>query len=209
MHSVIAFLDDLAQRGGNLMSSCPTIKMPDHWFNREFTQWSESCLQVMRFLGLDGQINRLSSLFQDFDASYAYQIGTATGIVASTRECLERGMLGQVKYLLHAEMFDSVAAQAEGLLEAGHRIPAAVLCRIVIEDWLRDEATKQGIADSATEKAAKLNDALKAGGRFGVPKWREIQSLMDIGNSAAHGKDAEVTADSVRRMLSFIHGNCL
>ena len=141
------------------------------------------------------------------DRSWA--IARVTGLLQSATECLERGFAGKLKRLLHAEMFDSLASQSRELLQKGHRIPAAVLGRIAIEDWLRDEAEAAGVPNYASVKASTLNEALRAAGVFPQPKWRHIQSLLDIGNAAAHGSEAEFTNDDVTRLITFVEANCL
>ncbi len=48
-----------------------------------------------------------------------------------------------------------------------------------------------------------------AWGKLTQPKWRLIQSFLDVGNAAAHGKETEFKPADVTRMLDFIEANCL
>lgn len=105
---------------------------------------------------------------------------------------------------MQAEILDSVVDQAELLFSSGHVLPAAVLGRIVLERWLRELATKQNIPDADTAKATVLNDKLKQASAFSTPKWRQIQTYIDVGNSAAHGKVGEFSDDDVSRLLVFV-----
>jgi len=108
-------------------------------------------------------------------------------------------------FLVHQEpsvagvVFDSVLEQARHLLVCGFKDPAAVLCRVVIEDCLRRLSREEGLPDLG--KAFALNDALRDRGRYDKSQWRLIQSWVDIGNSAAHGKFSELDSASVDRMI--------
>jgi len=106
-------------------------------------------------------------------------------------------------------MFGSLVEQAKELLESGHSTPAAVLGRIVLERWLRDEAAKAEIQDADSSKVSVLNDNLKNAGAFSLPKWRHVQSLLDVGNAAAHGKESAFSVEDVRRLLTFAESNCV
>lgn len=136
------------------------------------------------------------------------EIAHVAGVLESARDCLAAGFVGKLKHLIHAEMFDSLLQQAEALLKAGHTIPAAVLGRIVIEDWLRDQAEKAGITVAVNEKASVINDSLKKAGVITASRWRQVQSYLDIGNAAAHGRSSEITMEDVGRQLEFAKTAC-
>jgi uncharacterized ferredoxin-like protein len=86
-------------------------------------------------------------------------------------------------------------------------VPAAVLGRIVIERWLRDQAEAAGIPEFDTAKA--LNDDLKKAGQYSGPKCKQVQAHLAVGNSAAHGKTDEFSENDVRVMLEYARANCL
>jgi hypothetical protein len=165
---------------------------------------------VLRFAGMDEYADQLLGI-RRFDSSVELSASDAArvlGVLESARDMLRAGYVGHLRYLLHGEMFDSVLEQATALLDAGHHVPAAVLGRIVVERWLRDEAQKVGVTNWATEKASKLNDSLKQKGVVSVHKWRATQSQLDLGNAAAHGKAETVIEADVRAMLEFAKVNC-
>jgi hypothetical protein len=172
------------------------------------TRWLRSCDDVLGYAGLSDYLEQVARI-RIREEPGAPGIAEITGVLESARDALQQGFAGKIRYLLHAELFSSVLDQAGGLLETGHKIPAAVLGRIVIEGWLRDQAEKAGIAGWEAEKASSLNENLKKAGVFPVPKWRHIQSLIDVGNSAAHGKDAEFSEEDVKRMIAFAQTNCV
>jgi hypothetical protein len=116
---------------------------------------------------------------------------------------LAAGFVGNLRSLVQAEILDSVVNQADVLLKAGQILPAAVLGRIVLERWLRDQANSAGISEAETERASMLNDKLKKAGKLSTPKWRQVQAGLDVGNAAAHGNVNEFSKDDVIRLLTF------
>ena len=213
MKKIIDFLQGLIAASYALRIEWKNLPRPeddDHLFTyiQMRARWLHSCVNVLSYAGLTDYLEQVARIRQDGEPGPA-GIAEITGILESARDALQQGLPGKIRYLLHAELFNSVLDQAGGLLETGHRIPAAVLGRIVIEGWLRDQAEKADIAGWEVEKASTLNENLKKAGVFPVPKWRHIQSLIDIGNSAAHGKDAEFSEEDVKRMIVFAQTNCV
>lgn len=207
MKNVCDFLSELVTRSYSVLN----------WFDgrtesvapdREYTAWVESAIQVLGYAELTEYQAKVRAVHEELQCS-ALSVARIAGLLNSAHECLGRGFAGRLKRVLHVEMFDSLASQGRGLLQTGHRIPAAVLGRIALEDWLRDEAEAAGIPNHDTAKASALNDHLKAANKFPQPKWRHIQALLDIGNQAAHGKDDQFTDDDVVRLLTFVESNCL
>jgi hypothetical protein len=177
-------------------------------FERQFKRWSLSVKQVLSHAGLEAFLAEYEAIANE-GAPPLWQLARIAGVLESARECFEGGFTGKLRHLLHAEMFDSVVDQAKGLLEAGHKVPAAVLLRIVIERWLRDQGDKAGVPNSDSARVSMVNDGLKTAGAFSTPKWRQIQGLLDIGNAAAHGSEAEFTEADVGRMIDFADANCV
>lgn len=174
---------------------------------RRSTRWTMSGRQVLTHAGLSDFLEEFNTIARD--EFNGWQISRLVGVVESAKECVEHGVVSKLKYLLHAEMFDSVVEQTKGLLNSGYKIPAAVLLRITIERWLRDEGEKAGVKDWKTAKASSVNDGLRTAGVFSTAKWRQVQSLMDVGNAAAHGNEGEFKETGVRRMIDFVETNCI
>ena len=175
-------------------------------FRREL-RWASTAKTILKFLSEE----HYNEFIRIENADYYPQAKLAmkTGVLESALDSIHLGLFGKVKYLFHAELFESIIDQAEALLQSGHHIPAAVLGRIVIEEWLRDEAERQGVPNHDTAKASLLNDELKKRDVVSVPKWRQIQSMLDVGNAAAHGKTTEYEANDVVRMLQYARDNCV
>lgn len=77
---------------------------------------------------------------------------------------LNNGFLLEKEFLIAGEIFDSVLEEAKELLNAGHKNPAAVLGKVVLEDALKILSHQEQLDD--TQKATKLNDDLKKAGRY-------------------------------------------
>lgn len=177
-------------------------------FERRFTRLVNNVIEILSYASLDSLLQEAKSIKSGSGYSDQSRAAHMAGIIGSAYDLLGNGFIGSVKFLLHADMFASTLEQAKGLKETGHLIPAAVLGRIVIEDWLRDQAEKSGIEVPEGAKASTVNDSLKKSSVFSVPKWRLIQSLLDVGNAAAHGKISEISEGEVSRLLEFIEVNC-
>ncbi len=130
----------------------------------------------------------------------AYEVNRIVGILDGALNDLEEGFLYGQELLIAGEIFDSVLEEAKHLTENGFKDPAAVLVRVVIEDSLRRLSREEGLDDSI--KASAMNLALREKERYAKPQWRLIDSWLDIGNSAAHGKFADYTQDGVLRMIA-------
>ena len=175
---------------------------------RKTQRWTSSCEHFFEYMGMPSFKKR----FQDVlgGKSYAaYTFSQLVGILESAKDEISSGLLGNIRHLLHADMFASIVEQASELLEKGHLTPAAVLGRIVIERWLRDLGEKSGVADYGTIKAATLNERLKGAGIFSTAKWGLVQGFLGIGNAAAHGKEDQFSRKDVEQMLEFARANCL
>ena len=167
------------------------------------TRWLRSCENFFEFASMPKFAEEFQAISRN-QSHPSYQIAQLIGILQSAKDEIQAGFIFKIKYLLHADFFNSIVDQAEDLLRTGHKIPSAVLGRIVIEQWLKDEAEKAGIPINETDKAAVVNDRLKNEKIFSIPRWRQVQSFLDIGNSAAHGRPDDFADDDVRRMMEFI-----
>ena len=133
---------------------------------------------------------------------HSYDVYPVVGVVAGALDDLENGFLIGQEFIIAGELFDSVLEQAKQLNAAGYKDPAAVLARTVLEDSLKRLARAQGLADA--QRAASINDQLKAAGRYPQAQWRFVQAWLDIGNAAAHGKFADFSERDVTEMIDGI-----
>ncbi|WZL80236.1 hypothetical protein QBE53_06335 [Vallitaleaceae bacterium 9-2] len=124
------------------------------------------------------------------------------GLLIGALDDVENGFIEGQEFVIAGEIFDSVLEEAKHLLKAQHKDPAAVLGRVVVEDTLKRIARREDITENL--KAARLNDELKKQGVYSTPQWRLIQSWLDVGNSAAHGKFDDYDFNDVVNMLNGI-----
>lgn len=208
MQALLNRIEELLHQGSDLAAKSKNVKESDYSYNSARIRWFMSCENFFTFA-------KMERFLQEFEKtkmlplSEEYIFANMIGILQSAYDEINAGFISELKHLIHAEFFESIIEQAEELLGKGYKMPAAVLGRIIIERWLKDEAEKNNLTVGDKDKASKVNDQLKQGGFFSVPKWRQIQGFLDIGNSAAHGKNDEFTDDDVKRMFDFIKVNCL
>jgi len=148
---------------------------------------------------LDGAHHRQFEKATKGTPAHAYEVNGIIGILTGALSDLEGGFLTGQENLVAGEIFDSILEQAKYLAKSGFKDPAAVLARVVVEDCLRRISRESALDDTA--KASSLNNALWDKGRYSKPRWRLVQSWLDIGNSAAHGKFTEYTEEDVSRMI--------
>jgi hypothetical protein len=134
--------------------------------------------------------------------AHAYEVHAIIGVLDAALSDLEGGYLAGQELLIAGDLFDSILEQAKHLNSNGHKDPAAVLARVVVEDTLKRLARAANLDDN--RRASQLNDDLKAAGKYPQPQWRLIQSWLDVGNAAAHGKFAEYDKAAVSNMLDGI-----
>lgn len=206
---LIRRFEKLVKRGEDLLLE---IQVDDDSIQTvtKYTSWKLNCMNALEKLSL----HTFSKKFLQIDNNYidmpsASQVAEFLGVITAVLDEIEDGYIFDLEVLLHAEMFDSITEQAKALLDKGHKIPAAVLARIVIEKWLKDLAREHIEQDIHAEKASIINDKLKSEKIYGTPKWRIIQGHLDVGNSAAHGKDEEFEVQDVKNMLAFIEASCI
>lgn len=136
------------------------------------------------------------------DVSGTYQVNAIEGLLIGSLNDLENGFLLGQEFLIAGEIFDSVLEEAKHIFKTGYKDPAAVLGRVVLEDALKRLARQEQLND--TQKASILNDELKKAGKYNQPQWRQIQTWLDVGNSAAHGKFDEYSKEQVRDLIEGI-----
>jgi hypothetical protein len=101
--------------------------------------------------------------------------------------------------VVQSEVSDSELEQAEELLAAGYVTAAAVIAGVVLETGLRAMCSDAGLA---TDKLDKMNAGLAKAGVYNKLVQKQITTIADIRNSAAHGKTDQFTKDDVTNMIS-------
>jgi hypothetical protein len=153
------------------------------------------------------------SYFVEFDAKVKdvsdYYVRYAIGILKAVRSELAGGWFVTTRGLISSEVFADFLDMSEYLLAEGYKDPAAVMTGGVLEEHLRQLATKAGIpvtqvmkGKDVHRKADSLNADLVKTGVYGVLDQKTIIGWLDLRNKAAHGKYAEYTHDQVNLMLA-------
>ncbi|MBS1196858.1 MAG: hypothetical protein H6R18_643 [Proteobacteria bacterium] len=119
-------------------------------------------------------------------------------VFLAAQEDFEGGHLSSVRNLVQAEVFSTELEQANELLAAGYRMPAAVICGVVLETNLRSLCEARGLD---VGKLDKMNADLAKAGQYNSLVQKRITVLAAIRNSAAHGKLADFDDKDVRSMI--------
>ncbi|MFH1818550.1 MAG: DUF4145 domain-containing protein [Pseudomonadota bacterium] len=126
------------------------------------------------------------------------RLSRVRAVFLAAKEDFEGGYLSSVRNLVQAEVFSTELEQARELLAAGYRVPAAVICGVVLETNLRSLCEAHGLA---TGKLDKMNADLAKAGQYNSLVQKRITALAAIRNSAAHGNSAEFDDTNVRSMI--------
>lgn len=133
-------------------------------------------------------------------------------ILLALREDIEKGYLQSFREIVHAEVFSDFIEMAEHLLEKGYKDASAVITGSVLEEHLRQLATKGGIDLTQTDakgktfpkKAETLNADLSKEQIYTSLRQKQITAWLAIRNSAAHGKYGEYDQKEVENMIKAI-----
>lgn len=165
-------------------------------------EWRTSVLSLLsRVFGME------STTYQQFDkASEAKSgddahnyFGRLKAIFMSAKSDYEGGYLFDIRNLVHASVLTDELDQAKHFLDAGHKVPAAVIARTVLESTLRELCSQHSV--SASEKLNSMNDELAKANVYNASRKSQVKAWADIRNNAAHGKPNEFEPSDVARMI--------
>jgi hypothetical protein len=151
--------------------------------------------------------------YKEFDSKVEdvtdYYIRYGIGILRAVKGELVGGWLVTTRGLVSAEVFADFLEMSEHLLDEKYKDSAAVMIGSVLEEHLRQLASKAGVplthvvnGRTAPSKADALNADLTKAKVYGVLDQKAITSWLDLRNRAAHGKYGEYSADQVTLMLA-------
>ena len=140
-----------------------------------------------------------------------YEVKYAIGILTAVRNEFVGGWLVTTRGLISAEVFGDFLEMAEHLLVEQYKDPAAVLVGGVLEEHLRQVASKASIpvtevrnGRDVPRKADVLNADLTKAGVYGKLDQKSVTGWLDLRNKAAHGKYGEYTQQQVELALSAV-----
>lgn len=175
-------------------------------------QWHVSSLTVLgQTFGQDSAYFRQAN----YDHKDSQRLDCVISIQAALRAALDDikgGYIFQVRALLESEVCGDFLEQAEELLKANYKDPAAVLAGAVLERHLRSMCDSRGIAlvnPKGKPKAMNdLADDLARAGAFNTMKKKQITAWAAIRNHAAHGQSNEYQAGDVKSLIRDVNDFC-
>ena len=139
MHeSIIRRFEELIERGKSLHNFNNSLE----WY-ATLHKWELSCINILEKTFGKESLHCLS--FKRY-LNYANPQATVYDGIAcleSAKEEVEKGFLYKIEHLVSADLFDSILEHAEYLLSKGHKDPAAILGRVVIEKTLKQIAERE------------------------------------------------------------------
>lgn len=126
-------------------------------------------------------------------------------IVMGLRDDMKAGYTQTFTEMVHADTYDNLLDQADGLLKERYKDAAAVIGGAALETHLRylcekhQIPTRKGNGDPKT--GTPLNDDLKAKGVYVELQRSAVDALLKIRNASAHGRTTEYDLSQVTGML--------
>ncbi len=122
-------------------------------------------------------------------------------IVSSIRDKID-SVLGNLRGLLRADLFDSELESARELWKNGHFRAAGSLTGVVLEKHLKVVCENHGIvARKKNPGISDYNQLLQENKVVEIPDWRFIQRLGDLRNLCSHAKDREPKPEEVQELI--------
>jgi hypothetical protein len=125
-----------------------------------------------------------------------------TGSLVALRNAIDSNMLISLESRLRANVYDDFLEQANELLDAKYHVAAMTLIGGVLEDHLRKLCDARSLKWPGNGNISKYNDLLREK-LYPQTTWRRIQSLADLRNTAAHGKDITMKIEDVQDAYHF------
>lgn len=145
---------------------------------------------------------------QTTNANYLSCVEGGVSILRAIQSEIAGGWLFTIKGLIAAELFADFLDMAEHFIECGYKDPAAVMIGGVLEEHLRQLASKNTLPTcdlvddkQVPRKADRLNADLGHAGVYTKLDQKAITAWLDLRNKAAHGKYDEYNLEQVRNLL--------
>ncbi|OIR10664.1 hypothetical protein GALL_74340 [mine drainage metagenome] len=119
-------------------------------------------------------------------------------VFLAAKEDFEGGYLSSIRNLVQAEVFSTEFEQARELISAGYKLPAAVVCGVILETNLRNLCIENNLPIGKLEK---MNADLAKAGKYNSLVQKRITTLAAVRNSAAHGNIDEFNDKDVKSMI--------
>ena len=136
------------------------------------------------------------SMYSKVDAIFRSRLA----IFQAAKEDYDCG-LTDLRALISADVFSDELEQAEELLTANYKTPAAVVAGTVLESTIRSLCGKHGIQNDRRIKLDTMNSELAKASEYNKAKADQVRAWAKIRNSAAHGHPNEFTEMDVKLMI--------
>jgi hypothetical protein len=126
------------------------------------------------------------------------------GILKAVSDDIRHGLLGEIRDLIAAEVFNDLLEMAQYLLQGGYHIPAGAIAGAVLEDTLRKICFQHKITWEGDSSISKLSTELYKKNILAKPQFGQVEAWGKLRNQIDHGQfDAlrDVDAGAVRRMI--------
>lgn len=128
------------------------------------------------------------------------------GIIEGIHHSIDFDYLEDFTDIVLAKANADLIEQAEELLSKQYYLAAGVICRAVLEEHLKNLCEKRGL--SIIKSRPTLNDfnqALYKSGSYSKTKMKQIDTLITVGNNAAHNLP-ELSFEDVKHFLRELPG---
>jgi len=164
-----------------------------------FKKWKSNCNVLMNILG--DLSDPWNEIFEGKQANTLTNTKSMIGGLKSINETLDKGYLIRIEDLIFAEAFSNLIEQSEYLFSQNYFLAAGVICRAVLEEKLRNLCISQSINFSKSKPTLNdYNTELYKTKFYDKIQFKNIDSLIVIGNSAAHNQSAN--KDEIQRMIA-------
>lgn len=211
-------LTDFVRRVDEILSMADTV-IPTFTVSAYGRHYDHEAYNSFRAAGLSCLNNTFGSahpFYKEFDTvtAHAYENSAKSGrgILLAARGELVGGWAITSRGIVSAEIFGDFMEMARHLLDEHYKDPAAVMAGSVLEEHLRQLATKFGVpiqqgdakGKTTPKKADAINAELVKKGAYNVLNQKLVTGWLDLRNKAAHGKYSEYTSAHVDLMLQGI-----
>jgi hypothetical protein len=170
-----------------------------------FAGWRTQCLTYMQNVFGNGHTYSTSFDSATNQHGYTNEVEKGMAILEAAAEDVENGYLARVEDLVASDVFADFLEQAQHLLDAGYKDPAAMLAGAVLEDGLRRLLLKSGEKVRTRDDLSALNGRSAEKGLYNRLVQKKISVWIDVRNSASHGKFVDYEKEDVERMVEGIN----
>ncbi len=126
------------------------------------------------------------------------------GVLLAAAKDFGEGHFFEFRHVIEADVLGSFIGQAEGLLAAGHHLPAASLVGAVLERALRKLCEARGFVPPPTATIESLNAELAKTGAYSTRSKERITGLALLRDHADQGRSDAVTRGDVEAMARWV-----